>query len=39
VLATASTLFIFCDLATGKPVAIPQEVLGAYTVVTPGDEP
>lgn len=39
VLATASTLFIFCDLTTGKPVAIPQEVQGAYTVVAPDDEP
>ena len=39
VLATAATLFIFCDLRTGKPVTIPPEVQVAYTVVGPEDEP
>jgi len=39
VLAKAATLFIFCDLHTGKPVSIPQEVQTAYTVVAPDDEP
>jgi acyl-CoA thioester hydrolase len=39
VLATASTLFIFCDLHSGKPVAIPQEVQAAYTVIGAADEP
>lgn len=39
VLATAATLFIFCDLRTGKPVTIPPEVQAAYTVVGPDDEP
>lgn len=39
VLATASTLFIFCDLHSGKPVSIPQEVQAAYTVIGEADEP
>jgi len=39
VLATAATLFIFCDLQTGKPLSIPQEVQQAYTVVSPQEEP
>lgn len=39
VLATAATLFIFCDLHTGKPVTIPPEVRSAYTVVGTDDEP
>jgi len=39
VLAKAATLFIFCDLHTGRPVSIPQEVQTAYTVVAPDDEP
>ena len=39
VLATAATLFIFCDLQTGKPLSIPKEVQQAYTVVAPEDEP
>lgn len=39
VLATAATLFIFCDLHSGRPVPIPQEVQAAYTVVAEEDEP
>lgn len=39
VLAAASTLFIFCDLHSGKPVSIPREVQAAYTVVGPDEEP
>ena len=39
VLATAATVFIFCDLATGRPVSIPAEVQQAYTVLPPADEP
>ena len=39
VLATAATLFIFCDLQTGKPVSIPQEAQAVYTRVREEDEP
>lgn len=39
VLATAATLFIFCDLTTGKPRSLPPEVASAYTVVGGDDEP
>lgn len=39
ILATAATLFIFCDLRTGRPVSIPPEVQTAYTVVDAADEP
>lgn len=39
VLASATTVFIFCDLATGRPVSIPSEVQQAYTIVAPADEP
>jgi len=39
VLATAATLFIFCDLVSGRPVSIPQEVQDAYTVVPREEEP
>lgn len=39
VLATAATVFIFCDLHTGRPLTIPAEVQQAYTVVAPADEP
>lgn len=39
VLATAETLFIFCDLLTGKPMTIPPEVRDAYPVVDPTNEP
>ncbi len=39
VLATAATLFIFCDLATGRPLHIPKEVQDAYPVVAKEDEP
>jgi len=39
VLATGETLFIFCDLRTGKPVSIPPEVRDAYTIIDPADEP
>jgi len=39
VLAAASTLFIFCDQETGRPVTIPKEVQKAYTVVDAADEP
>jgi len=39
VLATAATLFIFCDLETGRPLHIPREVQDAYTVVAKEDEP
>ena len=38
-LATAATLFIFCDLRTGRPLTIPQEVQDAYPVVGAADEP
>ncbi len=39
VLATAATLFIFCDLETGRPLHIPREVQDAYTVVPKENEP
>lgn len=39
VLASAATVFIFCDLATGRPVSIPAEVQQAYAVIAPADEP
>lgn len=39
VLATAASLFIFCDLHTGRPLTIPAEIQQAYTVVAPADEP
>jgi acyl-CoA thioester hydrolase len=39
VLAQAATVFIFCDLQTGRPMSIPQEVQEAYTIVAEEDEP
>ena len=39
VLATAATLFIFCDLQTGRPVSIPKEAQEVYTRVRAEDEP
>lgn len=39
VLATAATMFIFCDVVTGRPVSIPQEIQDAYTVVPLDEEP
>jgi len=39
VLATAATLFIFCDLQTGSPVSIPKEAQAAYRIVRKEDEP
>lgn len=39
VLATAATLFIFCDLQSGKPVSIPQEAQKAYITVRKENEP
>ena len=38
-LAVAATVFIFCDLATGKPRSIPPEVLAAYPLVNSNEEP
>lgn len=38
-LAAAATLFIFCDLQTGRPVTIPKEVQQAYPIIAPTDEP
>lgn len=39
VLATAATLFIFCDLRTGRPLTIPMEVRDVYTLVSQANEP
>ena len=39
VLAIAATLFIFCDLQTGRPLPIPKEVQAVYAVVNADDEP
>lgn len=39
VLATASTLFIFCDIQSGKPVKIPPEVMQDYPLVPAAQEP
>ncbi|WP_028583613.1 acyl-CoA thioesterase [Desulfogranum mediterraneum] len=38
-IARASTLFIFCDLASGRPRSIPAEVQQAYRVIPEADEP
>ena len=39
VLAVAATVFVFCDLATGKPRSIPSEVLAAYALISADEEP
>nr|WP_320011054.1 acyl-CoA thioesterase [uncultured Desulfobulbus sp.] len=39
ILAKAETLFIFCDLKTGRPITIPPEVQEAYLIIAPDDEP
>ena len=39
VLAVAATVFIFCDLHTGRPRTIPPEVRAAYPLVSPDREP
>ena len=39
VVATAATLFLFCDLVSGRPVSIPQEIQDVYTVVSQDEEP
>lgn len=39
VLASAATVFIFCDLHTGRPVSIPPAVQQAYPLITPENEP
>ena len=39
ILAKAETLFIFCDLSTGSPRSLPEEVLQAYKVVSEEDIP
>ena len=39
VLASAETVFIFCDLDTGRPITIPPEVRQAYPLVAAEDEP
>jgi acyl-CoA thioester hydrolase len=39
VLASAATVFIFCDLRTGRPISIPPEVQQAYPVITGDKEP
>ena len=38
VLAEAETEWAFLDLRTGRPVAIPPEVLAAYVVIPPDEE-
>lgn len=38
VLATAQTDWVFLDLRTGRPVAIPAEVVAAYVIVPEGEE-
>ncbi|PIE58179.1 MAG: thioesterase [Desulfobulbus propionicus] len=39
VIARAATLFIFCNIATGRPQTIPEMVQEAYPVVTSEEEP
>lgn len=39
VLATAATLFLFCDIDSGRPMSIPEEVRQAYTVIPPDKVP
>ena len=38
-LATAQTSWVFLNLRTGRPVAIPPEVFAAYHVVPAAEEP
>ncbi len=38
-LATAQTSWVFLNLRTGRPVAIPPEVLAAYQAVPAAEEP
>ncbi len=38
-LATAQTSWVFLNLRTGRPMAIPPEVLAAYHVVAAAEEP
>ncbi|MBM9514425.1 thioesterase family protein [Desulfogranum marinum] len=39
VIARAETLFIFCDIASGRPRSIPPEVQQVYKMVSEEDEP
>lgn len=39
VLARASTLFIFCDSRSGKPLSIPPELLRDYPLLSADQEP
>ena len=39
VIARAETLFIFCDIASGRPRSIPPEVQQVYIMVSEADEP
>lgn len=39
VLATAATLFLFCDTDSGRPVSIPEEVQQAYQIIPQDKEP
>lgn len=39
VIARAETLFIFCDIASGRPRSIPPEVQQVYEMVSEEDEP
>ncbi|NQS72357.1 MAG: acyl-CoA thioesterase [Desulfobulbaceae bacterium] len=39
VLAIASTLFILCDIQSGRPVKIPPEVMQDYPIVPAAQEP
>lgn len=39
VLATAETTWVFINFETGKPTAIPEEVINAFPLVAPENEP
>jgi acyl-CoA thioester hydrolase len=39
VLATAATVFIFCDLHSGRPISIPAEIQQTYPLIAPEHEP
>lgn len=38
VLARAATMYILCDILTGKPTSIPKEISASYPVIADPDE-
>ncbi len=39
ILAEAETLWVFVDAGTGRPQPIPEQVMNAFEIVPPDDEP